>query len=625
MRASLPALLLSVVASAAACTSGEATPSETTSESGLEASHHGGMGATLYDGGVAFRIWAPDARRVWVAGDFNGWSNDRNELGNEFNGNFSADVPAAHRWQKYKFYIEARDGSRFYKADPRAARMENSSAASIVHDPGAYWWKSNFQTPSFRDMIFYEMHLGTFTSPWDGVGTWRAALDKLDYLAGLGVNMLELMPVAEFPGDRSWGYNPAQPMAPESAYGTPEEMKAFIDGAHARGMGVVIDMVANHWGPNDLPMWCVDGNCLGNGGAYFYTDHRASTPWGHTRPDYGRREVREYIKDVTRMWLHEYHADGLRWDGTKWIRTVSGDGSEELRDGAGMLRWINDLSNSQPWKIKIAEDFGGHDWLTRSTGSGGLGFDSQWDGAFVHPLRDAVIAREDGWRNMHAVAGAITHKFNGQATQRVIYTESHDEVANGKARVPEEIWPGNAASWVSKKRSTLAAAITFTSPGIPLMFQGQEFLEDGWFSDTDRLDWWKADTYHGITQLYRDLAHLRRNWHNNTRGLRGEHVSVHHVNDADKVIAYHRWDQGGPGDDVVVVANFSGKWFSDYRVGMPRGGLWRVRFNSDYGGYSGDFGNTATLDTEANGGGVDGMGQSASFQLGPYSAVIFSQ
>jgi 1,4-alpha-glucan branching enzyme len=605
----------------AACASDGGSLGSSTSD--LSSSQRGGMGATLYDGGVTFRVWAPFARRVWVAGDFNGWSTDANELGNEFNGNFSADVAGAQRWNKYKFYIEGADGSRFWKADPRAARMENSSGSSIVHDPGSYAWQNGFGAPSHNELVIYEMHVGTFHQAW-GKGTWKAASEKLDYLAGLGVNMLEVMPVAEFPGDVSWGYNPSQPMAPESSYGTPEDMKAFIDGAHARGMGVIVDVVMNHWGPNDLPMWCIGGECLGNGGPYFYTDDRAGTPWGHTRPDYGRPEIRNFIRDTTQMWLHEYRVDGLRWDGTKWIRSVAGEGSRELPDGWSLMQWINS-SDNQPWKIKIAEDFGGNESITKPSSEGGAGFNAQWDGQFVHPIRRAVIASNDDWRNMGEVRDAITHSFNGQATQRVIYTESHDEVANGQSRVPEMIWPGNAAGWAAKKRSTLAAAITFTSPGIPMIFQGQEFLEDGYFQAEDPLDWWKAGQFSGITQLYRDLAHVRRNWQDNTRGLRGNNVNVFHVNDSSKVIAYHRWDRGGAGDDVVVVANFSGNGYRDYRIGMPSFGMWRVRFNSDWNGYSSDFGNTQTLDTDATGGSQDGMGQSASFQLGPYSAVIFSQ
>lgn len=626
-RLTASSLTISAIALLLATACGAVTENAGVNESELgQASTHGGMGASLYDGGVAFRVWAPFAKRVWVTGDFNGWSADQNELAKEPNGNFSADVPGATRWQKYKYVVEGQDGNKSWRSDPRAARMENSSAASVVHDPNAYQWRASSGTPSFNEMVFYELHIGTFSRGDAGrVGTWRDAISRLDYLKDLGVNMLEVMPVAEFAGDISWGYNPAQPMAPESAYGTPEDMKAFVDEAHARGLGVVVDIVMNHWGPSDLAMWCFDGTCLGKGGAYFYTDWKASTPWGETRPDYGRPEVRDLVKDTAMMWLHEYHVDGLRWDGTKYMRTVSGDGSGEIPDGWSLMRWMNDLADRQPWKIMIAEDFGAGDAMTKSTGAGGAGFDSQWDGAFVHPIREAVQKSNDAWRDMYAVRDAISHSFNGQATQRTIYTESHDEVANGKQRLPEAIWPGNAASWAAKKRSTLAAAVMLTSPGIPLLFQGQEILEDGWFAAEDPLDWNKATKYPGITSLYRDLCHLRRNWNNTTRGLRGDHVNVFHVNNTDKLIAYHRWDGGGPGDDVVVLANFSSRTFDNYYVGMPRGGMWRVRFNSDWSGYSPDFNNTPAFDTDANGSAADGMGQSASVRVGPYSVVVLSQ
>jgi len=158
-----------------------------------------------------------------------------------------------------------------------------------------------------------------------------------------------------------------------------------------------------------------------------------------------------------------------------------------------------------------------------------------------------------------------------------------------------------------------------------MIFQGQEMVEDGWFSDGDPLDWSKASTYSGIVTMYRDLIRLRRNWYNNTRGLRGEHVNVHHVNHGAKVIAFHRWQDGGPGDDVVVLANLSATTFTSYTVGMPRWGMWRVRFNSDWSGYASDFGNTLTVDTDANGAPRDGMGQSANVTIGPYSVVILSQ
>ena len=588
----------------------------------LTSSTRPGMGATLYQGGVTFRVWAPDATRVWVMGDFNNWG--WTELGNEFNGNFSADVDGAQHWQKYKYVILSKYGETLYKQDPRSERLENSTGNSIIADPGYYWWNNSFSMPGKNETVIYELHVGTYDdASGGGPGTFQSAIAKLDHLQQLGVNLVELMPVNEFAGDFSLGYNPAYPFSVESAYGTPEDFKQFVDEAHKRGIGVLLDVVANHWGPSDLDMWCFSGDCLGNGGEYFYTDWRKSTPWGDTRPDYGRSEVRDYIKDFALQWLNEYHVDGLRWDMTKYVRSSDGT-STNLPDGYSLLQWINDLKNqSQPWKLMIAEDFGG-DFVTQGTGGGGMGFDSQWSD-FFRPLRNAVVTQNDADRDLGSVAGAIGYKPNGDAFQRVIYDESHDEDANGHSRLPEEIWPGNAGSWASKKRSTLAAAIVMTSPGIPMLFEGQEFLQYGSFAAENPLDWNLLSTYSGIDQLYTDLVHPRRNWSNNTRGLEGEGINVFHVDNTAKVLAYHRWNQGGAGDDVVVVANFSTNTLSNYTVGFPRCGTWHVRFNSDWNGYSGDFGNTYSYDPGAVSGSWDGLPCHANVTVGPYTALILSQ
>jgi 1,4-alpha-glucan branching enzyme len=240
-------------------------------------------------------------------------------------------------------------------------------------------------------------------------------------------------------------------------------------------------------------------------------------------------------------------------------------------------------------------------------------------------VRRALIAQNDGDRDCDAVRDAIIARDHGNAFNRIIYTESHDEVANGHARVPEEVWPGNAGSWYSRKRSTLGAALVMTAPGIPMLFQGQEILEDRWFHDEDPIDWSRLDTCAGIHALYRDLIRLRRNWFNETAGLRGQSVNVFHVNNTDKVIAYHRWQNGGPGDDVVIVANLANRAFPQYRIGFPRGGLWQVRFNSDWQGYSDDFGNHPSFDTVAHAGPQDGLGFHGDVGIGPYTALILSQ
>jgi 1,4-alpha-glucan branching enzyme len=290
------------------------------------------------------------------------------------------------------------------------------------------------------------------------------------------------------------------------------------------------------------------------------------------------------------------------------------------------MQWINDEISARPdGKLTIAEDFRNNEWITKDTGPGGAGFGAQWDAGFVHPIRAAIISPDDYARSMVVVRDAITHRYEGDAFKRVIYTESHDENANGKARVPEEIWPGNADSWFSKKRSTLGAALVLTSPGIPLLFQGQEFLEDRWFHDKDPLDWSRAEQFSGLVALYRDLIRLRRNKDGNTRGLCSQFVHVHHVNDGDKVLAFHRWDQGGPGDSVIVVANMANRSYDNYSIGFPREGLWRVRFNSDYQGYDEGFGNHLGYDTAATPGDRDTMPYHGNVGIGPYSVVILSQ
>jgi 1,4-alpha-glucan branching enzyme len=338
--------------------------------------------------------------------------------------------------------------------------------------------------------------------------------------------------------------------------------------------------------------------------------------------------VRQYLRDNALMWLEEYRADGLRWDATAYIRNVYGnnaDPAHDIPDGWGMMQWINnEIKARQPWKISIAEDLRGNEWVTKDAASGGAGFDAQWDAGFVHPIREAMITPDDAVRDMAAVRDAIYHQYNRDAFKRVIYTESHDEVANGKARVPQEIWPDNPGSYFSRKRSSLGAALVFTAPGIPMIFQGQEFLEDEWFRDTDPIDWTKKDKYSGILQMYRDLIRLRRNWQDNTRGLRGQHANVHHVNDYDKVIAFHRWENGGPGDDVVVVANMANRSYDSYNIGFPREGLWKVRFNSDWDGYSADFSNHFSYNTHAGPGARDGMPFSGNIGIAPYSVVILS-
>jgi len=211
------------------------------------------------------------------------------------------------------------------------------------------------------------------------------------------------------------------------------------------------------------------------------------------------------------------------------------------------------------------------------------------------------------------------------AFERVIYSESHDEVANGKKRVPHEINPQDPEGWYARKRSTMATAMVFTAPGIPMLFQGQEFLEGGWFRDTVPLDWDQKDEFHGIVRLYRDLIRLRLNRDGFSRGLCGQFTKVYHLNDERKIIAFHRWEKGGPADDVVVVANFFHDPQDGYVIGLPAAGTWKLRFNSDWQGYNDEFKNHPSTDVITESGDYDGFPWHAAVSIGSYSVLIFSQ
>ncbi|MBX9583298.1 MAG: alpha amylase C-terminal domain-containing protein [Gemmataceae bacterium] len=591
---------------------------------------HPGMGAIPHPKGVAFRVWAPHADAVSVIGSFNGWEPGKHPLTRENpEGYWYADVPGAKPGDEYRFHLKTPYGE-FKRIDPYAKEVTNSVGNAVVHDPAFDWGEEYYKTPPWNEWVIYELHVGTFndTDPdTDKPATFADVVRRFDHLKRLGVNVIQVMPVAEFAGDRSWGYNPAHIFAVESAYGGPRGFKEFVRAAHRAGFAVVLDVVYNHFGPSDLDLWRFDGWSENDGGGiYFYQDWRKETPWGATRPDYGRGEVRQFIRDNALMWVEEYHVDGLRMDMTLYIRSVRADAEPNLPEGWSLVQWINrEVREKHPNTLTIAEDLQDNEWLTKPVAEGGAGYGSQWDARFVHPVREAIITGDDNNRDMNRLRAAIEWRYNADAFQRVIYTESHDEVANGKARVPSEINPGDPTGFWAQKRSCLGAALVFTAPGIPMLFQGQEFLEGGWFRDTVPVDWDKRDEFRGVVRLYRDLIALRLNKGGLSNGLAGQHVHVSHVQDDMNMLAFRRWMEGGPGDDVMVVANFHREPREGYTIGFPAAGAWKLLLNSDWKGYSEQFSGYPSSDVVAEPGDYDGLPAKATLGIGPYSVLIFAQ
>ena len=587
-----------------------------------------GMGSILHAGGVAFRVWAPHAQSVSVIGSFNEWDFAKHPMYSEENGYWYVNVTEAHAGDQYLFLLSTQNGE-FKRIDPYAREVTNSVGNAIVHDTSFDWQEDNFTIVPWNELIIYELHVGTFNDQEDinHQGEFSSVSARLGHLKKLGINAIQIMPIGEFAGERSWGYNPSQIFSVDGQYGGPLAFKQFVKRAHQAGIAVILDVVYNHLGPSDLDLWQFDGwSENGRGGIYFYNDDRAITPWGETRPDYGRGEVRQYLLDNAMMWLEEYHVDGIRFDCTQFIRMINESDKQDLPEGWSLLQWINSqIAQKFPGRITIAEDLQNNRWITKEVGAGGAGFASQWDAMFVHPIRQAVVTPQDEQRSLDAIRDAILYRYNDDAFDRVIYSESHDEVANGHSRVPQEINPNDPKGWYAQKRSTLAAAMVFTSPGIPMLFQGQEFLEGGWFRDTVPVDWDQCAEFHGIVRLYRDLIRLRSNREGFTRGLCGQFTQVYHLNNERKVIAFHRWDKGGSADDVVIVANFLHEAQNDYVIGLPAGGVWKLRFNSDWEGYNDDFGNYPSADIIAKNGECDGLPFHAPVSIGSYSVVIFSQ
>jgi 1,4-alpha-glucan branching enzyme len=261
----------------------------------------------------------------------------------EENGYWYADVAEAQVGDQYRYLLTTAKGE-FKRIDPYAREVTNSVGNAIVHNPRFDWEGDNFHLAPWNELVIYELHVGTFNVEEDDnqPGKFGAVAARLGHLKKLGVNAIQIMPVAQFAGERSWGYNPAHIFSVEIAYGGPLAFKKFVKRAHQQGIAVILDVVYNHLGPSDLDLWQFDGWSENNrGGIYFYNDGRAHTPWGDTRPDYGRGEVRQYICDNVFMWLEEYHVDGLRFDGTVYIRTVHGPGSQDLPEGWSLLQWIN--------------------------------------------------------------------------------------------------------------------------------------------------------------------------------------------------------------------------------------------------------------------------------------------
>jgi 1,4-alpha-glucan branching enzyme len=584
------------------------------------------MGAALNANGATFRVWAPNAIAVSVKGDQTLWRETALQSEPGLPGVWSTAVSGVRVGDRYRYRIQSKVQS-VERMDPES-RQTSADGWSVVVDPLSYVWQSNsFQRPPLSRAVIYEMHIGSFNpetrSNW---GSFRSASEKLDYLTELGINYVELLPLHQSARPYDWGYGPSLPDAIENTYGSPDDLRKFVDLAHQRGIGVLLDVVHNHYSRMSA-LSCFDADCAGYSGPYFYQNENATTPWG-PRPNFADAHVRQYISGNIEQYLNEYRIDGFRFDAVPFItqfrdtdlKTKKSKLRGDNADGVSLLQQINQKIHQSPGIISIAEYFGAPASATQPVAIGGLGFDAHWAGFF--PVTDAISKTAPGAVRISSVAAALTGP-----TDRVLFTESHDEVGHPplQVRIPMRIDPLQPDSFLARKRSLLGAALLMTAPGIPMIFQGQEFLESQSFNfpTGTPLEWSQVPSRRGLLKTYHDLIALRKNAGDLTPALLGGNIAVFHQNENAKVLAYRRWDEHSA-HQVVVLVNLGPQSFSGgYRFGVPAAGNWKVAMSTDDLVYSPDFGGLPHVRSfHAQSQSYDGFANSLNVEIAPFSAVL---
>jgi len=567
------------------------------------------LGVTATGNETRFAVWAPNAQSVQILGDFNGWKTMQdNALAREgAAGVWSATKPRSLPTGDYQFLING----NLHRRDPYARAVSPNGKNSRFYDPAACDW-NDARAPALplEDLVIYELHVGTFNdpAPRDGKpGTFYDALRRLDALQDLGINCIELMPVHEFEGMHSWGYNPCDLFAVEQAYGGPDGLKTFVQACHRRGIAVHLDIVHNHYGPDHLDLLQFDGTGTPTeGGIYFYSGpNLAQTPWG-PRVKFDEPMVRRFITDKVRMWLDEYRVDGVRWDSPSNIRACN-YGADPIAAGLQMLEDINGIIRSRyPHVISIAED---------SMDQGG--FHASWDFDFHHQVVPVLAAPTDAARDIFAIASAGAARY-GMA--RVIYVDNHDEAGkiNGQQRLASDVDSKNPDSDYARRLCGLGAVLTFTSAGIPLLFMGNEMQESGTFHDDRPLDWGKRTSHAGLVALHKDLIALRRNLNGYGNALKGQEIETPLLDAERHTLAYWRWHATEPERRMVIAINLSSNTQA-VAVPFPNAGPWFPVINTDSVRYDGKNKQEKRDPFQLRPDALKGQ-----ITLAPYSAMIFA-
>ncbi|WP_420822832.1 1,4-alpha-glucan branching protein GlgB [Allostella humosa] len=575
-----------------------------------------GSHAMTIDGvpGVRFAVWAPNARRVAVVGDFNSWDDRRHPMRlRHGSGVWELFIPRLAAGERYKYAILGADGGRLpLKADPVATRTEMPpSTASVVPDGFGHDWQDDAwmtgraarHRPDAAISI-YELHAQSWLHGLTDDVSWNSlARHLIPHVQGLGFTHIELLPVAEHPFGGSWGYQPLGLFAPTARLGPPEDFAAFVDACHAAGVGVIVDWVPAHFPTDPHGLARFDGTAL-----YEHADPREGfhQDWNTLIYNFGRNEVQGFLIASAIHWLERFHLDGLRVDAVasmlyrdysraadQWVPNVHG-GRENL-EAIGFLRHLNAVVGERcPGAMMIAEESTAWPGVTRPIGEGGLGFDYKWNMGWMHDTlhymaRDPIHRRH----HHHEMTFGMVYAFS----ERFLLPLSHDEVVHGKGsligRMPGDRW---------RRFANLRAyyAFMWAHPGKKLVFMGAEFAQEREWNHDGALDRALAgDPLHGgVQRLLGDLNRLYRD-HPALHARDSEPAGFDWVVGDDAENAVFAFLRRGDGDGlpVLVVANMTPLPRAGYRIGVPLGGRWREVLNSDAGIYGGSgMGNHGAAD-----------------------------
>jgi 1,4-alpha-glucan branching enzyme len=585
--------------------------------------------------GVVFRVWAPTARSVSVAGDFNNWNNEANYMYNIGYGVWEVFVEGVKQFCTYKYCIESEYGDRLMKADPYAFHAQTRPGqASVVYDIESYSWndsewfnKRKENNISSSPMNIYEIHAGSWRKYPDGnfFNYQKLADELIPYLKEMHYTHVQLMPIMEHPYDGSWGFQTTGYYAPTSRYGTPSDFMAFVDKLHGEGIGVILDWVPSNFPTDDFGLARFDGSPL-----YESNDPKTSKrdSWGTCLFNYARFEVTSFLVSCAMFWLDKYHIDGLRigalssmlyldygktegeWEPNKF-------GGKENLDAVDFVKRLNTAVHMyHPDVMMFAEENTSWPKLTHKIEDGGLGFDFKWNMGWMNDMLH-YMSLNSMWRPFNH--DSLTFSFYYAFSEKFLLPISHDEVSHGKGSLIKQM-PGKYDEQFAGVRAFIT--YMYAHPGKKLVFMGTEIGQFDEWNHEEAIQWdllefekhKKLRTFFKeLNKFYLDckpLYELDTVW----KGFDW----IHHDDYTNSVIAFKRTDKSG--DEIVSVCNFQPIRRDEYCIGVPKYGLYDEVFNSDeerFGGSGVVNGNNIKTEVMK----IHGFDQGLSLTLPPLSVI----